>query len=559
MIHNKKRIIAGTACTAAFLLIMSACVGVMKTANGTPTAKAAVGKYIVTETETVPVTTPDGESVTNESGEQVFDVVTVTQVREITTQKQSFINKIFGSSEEKSDSAQANDGKNTGKGDEKKSLFSFGAETEKDPGESGTSSNSGLQKTETTEKQSFWYKLFGKDDETETPPHTSESESVSSENVQNTQNFAVTGVYTTLEQTTKQQTTAPTKADTTKPQTTLKPTTTQQTTIDNTAQQSKFKYTEINGKIKLTEYIGNAAEVIVPAEVDGKSVAYLGEGLFVNSSYVKTITFLSKTSGNDKFYLPHDTAVFKNLSALTSVTFPYETNPYFIKSDGTEVKNEYTFDKLFTNCPKIKEVNFGERQTGFSQMSYRMHSHDGVVCSYTDSNTKCKLVWYPRAKTTANYTLPSEVYSVYKDAVRDNPYLESVTVTDKCTEIGATSFWNCPNLKSFSVSSGQTKFSVYNGVLFYPNTKINGVQRYSFIYPCGKKESYFEIPEKYPLYVSSTAFRGNPYVTTVKMPSVTRLDGDFVGEDPPSLKKLVLPKKVDYYNKPTDYYEVEYY
>lgn len=550
--NNKKKVVAGVSSAAAFLLVMGICVGALHSVNSVPKKTAeepAEETYIVTETQKVAVTTPAGEAVTDISGEQVFDVITVTSVQEVTTEKQGFFEKIF-SSDKTSDNSESKKETENGVSDE-----------------IVTSSKT----HETTEKQGFWDKIFGKEDKPKPQESTASSSHASSTASPSQVPATANGVGTS----TDVKTTAPAvtqKPTESKPvETTAKPiaTTTEATTTSvkfenqTPSNDGDFEYSEVNGVLKLTKYTGNSANVVVPATINGKTVSYLSENVFSNNSKIQTVIFNSITSGKRSFYLPHNTKVFNNLPNLTSVTFPFETNNFFLNGDGSVNKIEYSFDTLFTACPKVKAVNFGERMSSaYNLGELRMHSHDGVVCTYADGYPRCSIVWYPHAKTTANYTLPAETTIIYRNAIKDNAYIQSICINANCNRIDITgstgNFTNCPKLKSFSTAAGQKKYIAEDGVIYYPNVIINDEQRYGIIYPQGKTDSYYEMSSKYPIYISSVAFCGNPYIKTLKLPPVCKVD-DFKGQTPPSLTKVIAPRNVNSYYRLDDYYDVEWY
>ncbi|MGN1315962.1 MAG: hypothetical protein ACI4VW_02775 [Acutalibacteraceae bacterium] len=129
-----KKMLSRVCCIAAFLLIMGICVFAMRSLNSGTPLKTEADTTIIKETSTVAVTDQNGETVTDKNGEQVFDVVEVTKIAQVTTmEKQGFFDKIFNSTSKKS---QENEGKD---------------------GESDS--------TATTKTQSFFDKLFGKNEE----------------------------------------------------------------------------------------------------------------------------------------------------------------------------------------------------------------------------------------------------------------------------------------------------------------------------------------------------------------------------------------------------------
>lgn len=528
--HSKK-LCSGAAALLASLLIMGICIAAMKNTNSAPKPLKNDTTIIVEETYYVPVTEENGVAVTNESGEQVTDVVEVTKIETLppsTTEEQGFFDKIFSSPTSKND--KNNNSDKTNETTEKKGFFDQIVDSVFGNGEKETTAPSASTTTEehgTTERPS------STTEPSTTTPHSATTAPATTEKPTQTTTTGTTAMPTT--QTTK----APASTDSS----------------------ADFTYTEVEGKIKLTSYVGNASNVVVPSTIAGKNVTYLSENLFSNNSNIKTITFLGRTTEKGYFYLPHNTVVFNNLPNLTTVTFPFETYNYFINSNGNKVTSDFTFDVLFTNCPKISAVNMGEKiNTSYSNSLYRMRSFDGVVFTHTDSYPNCRLIWYPRAKTTANYTVPDTSYHIYKDAIINNPYLESVTFSKIMQTVHNSNFYNCTKLKSFSVPSGNSTFSSEDGVVYVKGFLVNGVQYHGCIYPPAKTDSYFEFSSNYNAYVGATCFRNNPYLKTIKLPPTSRLDGNIITKKPPALEKLILPQNIG--NAPSNlknHFTVEYY
>ena len=149
----RKRLMGIIAIVLSVVIMLSSCIFAIKSTRNN---RANIEKP---ETTLAPVTEENGESVTNEKGEQVFEVIEVTDT---TTEKQGLLDKLFGKDE-----------------------------TEK----SDTSSET------TTKKPSILDKLFG--DETNTSPTTT------------TEPEATTSTTTTMESTTNKTETTTTTTETT--------------------------------------------------------------------------------------------------------------------------------------------------------------------------------------------------------------------------------------------------------------------------------------------------------------------------------------------------------
>ena len=524
-----KKILSRILIVAAFLVIIGVSVIALKHSVPQPALNPA-DTTVITEKQTVPVTDASGEAVTDENGEQVFDTITVTKTQPIiTTEKQGLLDKIFNNETENKASTQANE----------------------------NSSDSNPEKT--TEKQSWLDKLFGND---ETQPHTTEP--TTQESDENKPQTSTTEVVSTSDDTNEKNTdsfsqkgtSSSTEKETTKPTGT---TTTETVSTTAPKQDEDFTFTVVNGSVKLLSYTGNSSVVRVPAEIDGKHVAYLGSNVFSNKSNITSIIFEGASSGSEKFYLPANTTVFNSLPNLTTVEFPFETNNYFINSDGS-TSYTYSFGTLFSNCPKVNSVNFGPHINSMHSPSMsRMYSIDGVV--FVNTSSEISLLWYPVAKTQSDYTVPDNVRKIEKNAFSNNAYLQSVTLSSKVRSVVGPNFRNCTKLSSFFVAEGNTKFFAENGVLYFPGFTINNMPSYGAFYPPAKTDTAFSFPQDKTLYLDAYTFCGNPNLKEIKIFGISRIDGAILSSDlrPINLEKIVASKNCLIPSNAENLYTVEYF
>lgn len=529
-----KKILSRILIVAAFLVIIGVSVIALKHFVSQP-ALTPADTTVITEKQTVPVTDASGEAVTDENGEQVFDTITVTKTQPIiTTEKQGLLDKIFNNETENNASTQANE-------------------------------NASDSKTEeTTEKQSWFDKLFGND---ETQPHTTEPTTQKSDETKpqaSTTEVASTSADTDEKNTdSSSQSTASQKesSSSTEKETTKPSSTTTTETIPTTApkQDDDFTFTVVNGSVKLLSYTGNSSVVRVPAEIDGKHVAYLGSNVFSNKSNITSIIFEGATSGSEKFYLPANTTVFNSLPKLTSVTFPFETNNHFINSDGS-TNYTYSFGTLFANCPKVNAVNFGPYiNSMLSSGMSRMYSVDGVV--FVNTSSEISLLWYPTAKTQSDYTVPNNVRKIEKNAFFNNAHLETITFSSKVSSVAGHNFRNCTKLSAFYVADGNTKLTAVDGVLIYPGFTINNQPFYGAFYPPAKSDTAFSFPTDKNMYIDIYTFCGNPYLKEITIFGISRIDGAVLSSDarPVNLEKIRASKNCLLPSRAEEMYTVEYF
>ena len=82
-----------------------------------------------------------------------------------------------------------------------------------------------------------------------------------------------------------------------------------------------------------------------------------------------------------------------------------------------------------------------------------------------------------------------EVIGIGSTAFEDNFYVKSVELGANISSVSAAAFNGCENLTEFSLSAGNNKYSVADGIL-YDYVKYN-----LYIYPVGKTQEVFQVPE----------------------------------------------------------------
>ena len=151
----------------------------------------------------------------------------------------------------------------------------------------------------------------------------------------------------------------------------------------------------------------------------------------------------------------------------------------------------------FRDCYNLESINVPADNNTYS-------SENGVLFN----KNKTELLIYPAAKTNTSYTVPSSVVRIGEWAFSDCENLESISLPEGLTTIGAAAFVGCglksitipssvveiedfscgDNLESINVSAGNKTYSSENGVLFNKNkTEL-------LMYPRAKANSSYTVP-----------------------------------------------------------------
>lgn len=454
LIFPRKKIMSAVAVILSIVIVISSCLfALYSTDESKPKTEEK-------KTSLAPVTKENGESVTNDNGEQVYEV---TEITETTTEKKGLLDKIFGDDEDKDEGSD----------------------------EKGTSET-------TTKKQSFIDKIFGNDEEEDTtassttePEATTNTES----STETTSNKPETSTTSTTESTTES--------------------TTQSVGESNAEDFEYAEYSQNKLHLSITKYNGNDENVVVPATYNGKFIVEIRKETFKDNDRVKTVTF---ADDEDRPYLWINSNCFYNCPNLHTINMPDENlgivagfakKCYSMKTI-TLKNSQYRFEDggLYSSNGKLWELryfcpaaapeiftipswcsgidsasNFSEltnlrviycheyvtvfpHQTNIPSNLEAIYVDDknengydvnGIAFKYNSSDGKYHCT-YPPKNTTKDFTLPdnSLIYGPYID----NPYLETLRIELTAELFGPTQIIDriaFKNLKTIYVKSGHAK------------------------------------------------------------------------------------------------------
>lgn len=406
-------------------------------------------------TSLIPVTLPNGEEVTDDSGNTVYEAVIV----EPTTKKPSIFSEIISSI--------------TGKDDDKDSKNKDNDISEDKP---DIINSDVSQKPSSTEQN--------RDKNPESSSSDNNNSSTSSSQEQTPQ--------------------SPTETE---------PTTEEETDVyEDPSEVFEYKnYNKDGTQISITKYKGNASFVTVPDFIDGKMVVEIEKNAFQDNSKIKTIDI--PKGERTLIWLGH--GCFNNLSSLTTV------NLY---------NNDLgTFGDFAVDCP-IKDFNITYWQYKFV---------DGALYSYSSSGWK--FIYFAGNPCYTTLTPPSWCNRITYGNLSTAKNLKVINVHKDITSIPTSDFDYGKNLEAINIEEGNPFFMSKDGVLFH-DEYLNGSKNYVAIYPHGKKDKSFTLPQKdgytFRIPFSSNVER-NTYVEEFYIPLNASISS-IVNPAPsfPNLKKL---------------------
>lgn len=212
---------------------------------------------------------------------------------------------------------------------------------------------------------------------------------------------------------------------------------------------------------KLGKY-GFAKKDVVSVTIPD-SVNELGVGCFYHCKKLKSVT-LSKYLT----FIPQ--YAFSGCESLASIKLPDSVkeicdasfNKTNIKSLKLPKNLSYFNNDAFNKSP-LKKFTVDKDNKTYS-------AKDGVLYN----KKKTTLIFYPKYKKNKKFTIPKGVTRVKNSAVKNNEYLEKITVSKNVKSIGSNAFEGCKKLKS--VTFKNRKALTLNKECFYRCNNLSKVK-----------------------------------------------------------------------------------
>ena len=207
------------------------------------------------------------------------------------------------------------------------------------------------------------------------------------------------------------------------------------TKSDSDQEYGEFKYTVNGDNVTITGYTGAGGRVVVPQEIDGKTVTAIGDSAFSNCSGLETIKFNSglQSIGSEAFSGCNNLQNINLPESLTTIgcgvfTSPYITSitiPKNVVSMGEGYRVGYS---TFSGCKNLETVIFEEGMTKIPD-----------VALYYCENVK-------------NIVIPDGVTIIGNRALRKTA-IEILKLPETLEVIEDNAVWECSALKKVIMSN----------------------------------------------------------------------------------------------------------
>lgn len=246
-----------------------------------------------------------------------------------------------------------------------------------------------------------------------------------------------------------------------------------------------FEYEVLeNGTIEITEFNGSTADLIIPSEINGKTVSSIGD------------------------------YAFAGIITLNSVTIP-----------ATVTELGYV---PFFECSSLTQFIVDEQNENFA-------SFNGAVYNKSLS----KLVAYPAGLSTFDSTaVPSNLTEIGQSAFAGCILLTEITIPQTVTTVGNFAFGDCKALESITIGSRVSQIAAIGECISLTQFIVDENNNYYSTVDGVLYDKYQKTLVSFPGGLTS--------FSQVRTPSTLKIIGDYAFLECTKLKEIVLPHEISH-------------
>ena len=287
-----------------------------------------------------------------------------------------------------------------------------------------------------------------------------------------------------------------------------------------------FSWTEkTDGTVEISGLLDKTlTEIVIPDEIDGKTVTSIGYSAFSNCSNLSSITIPEGVTSIGK-------NAFFNCSGLSSITIPEGVNlidfytfsgcsnliSITIPSSVTDIDSD-----AFRNTPKLEELVIDQNNSSYS-------FQNGALYDKNQTTLVCVV------GEQTQFEVPEGVISIGSHAFACCGSFTSITIPSSVTNIDSGAFYNTPGLKELIIDQNNGSYSFLDGALYDKNqTTLMGVIG---------SPTQFEIPEGVTS-INRAAFNGCSSLESITIPESVTSIGKHAFNSCSSLSSITIPQGI---------------
>ena len=199
-----------------------------------------------------------------------------------------------------------------------------------------------------------------------------------------------------------------------------------------------------DGNLEIIRWYGKGSELVIPAAIDGKKVAAIGNDAFSEEFYLASVTIPDGVTDIGDF-------AFQDCWSLNCITIPDSVvsigiNPFLFDVLQINISPSHPvltlIDNALINKPEKRLIAYLK-----SSKSKTYNIPQGILSIGEQAFCGCNL---------ASITIPDSITSIGPDAFLGCASLTSITIPDSVTSIGDSAFSFCNSLTSVIIPDSVT-------------------------------------------------------------------------------------------------------
>ena len=321
----------------------------------------------------------------------------------------------------------------------------------------------------------------------------------------------------------------------------------------------------------ITGYTGTAAEIVIPAEIEGYPVKEIYSYTFKDCTSLTSVVISEgiTTIGSSAFdgctsltsiTIPESVTsiehwAFWHCTSLTSITIPQrvtsiEDGLFAGCSSLTDINIPKGVTAIggfaFSGCSSLTDIQIPEGVTAIGERAFwNCASLTSIVIP--DGVTSIGSGAFEDCSSLTSITIPEGVTTIGSSAFYGCSSLTSVTIPGGVTTIGSSAFYSCSSLTSITIPEGVTSIESYAFCGCKSLTSIHIPESVTTIGESAFYDCSFLISVTIPEGVTSIesyAFCGCKSLTSINIPENVTSIGDFAFSICKSLTEITIPEGV---------------
>ena len=284
-------------------------------------------------------------------------------------------------------------------------------------------------------------------------------------------------------------------------------------------------YCDDDGNVLISKYVGDAENVVIPSEINGKKVTAISDFAFASCANLTDITIPDSVTKIGNY-------AFEYCTSLTDITIPDSVTEIGIST--------------FEECTNLTGVTIPNGVTEIRYGTFRLCENLKNI-KIPDSVTEINERAFEQCKNLTDITIPNNVTTIGDYAFFNCENLINVIMPNNLKEIGEGAFGGCTSLIDIAIPGSVTTIGIYafSYTKWLENQKskktliiVNGI-----LIDAESATGDVTIPNNVTC-IGGGAFSNCTTLTSITIPnSVTKI-GDFAFNSCTSLTDIKIPNSV---------------